>query len=112
ACTTNDTCANGGCVSGPALNCDDGNFCTDDSCDPVKGCQYAGHSCDDSNPCTDDSCSSTLVQTTSCVVADNGSGTVTLPPAGCEYLSPSDVHQIIAGLPPGATIELGAIHRD
>jgi hypothetical protein len=47
-----------------------------------------------------------------CVVADNGTGTVTLPPEGCEYLSPDEVHQIIDGLPPGTTIELDAIHRD
>ena len=47
-----------------------------------------------------------------CVVADNGSGTVTLPPAGCEYLSPDEVHAIIDGLPPGTTIDLDPIHRD
>lgn len=47
-----------------------------------------------------------------CQVVDNGSGTVTLPPAGCEYLSPDEVHQIIDGLPPGTTLELAAIHRD
>ena len=45
-----------------------------------------------------------------CVVADNGSGTVTLPPEGCGYLSPQDVHMIIDGLPPGTTIELQPIH--
>ena len=47
-----------------------------------------------------------------CVVADNGGGTVTLPPAGCDYLSPQDVHQIVAGLPAGTTIQLGAIHKN
>jgi hypothetical protein len=47
-----------------------------------------------------------------CVVADDGSGTVTLPPAGCEYLSPDEVHEIIDGLPAGTTIELAAIHKD
>lgn len=47
-----------------------------------------------------------------CEVADNGTGTVTLPPAGCEYLSPDEVHEIIDGLPPGTTIELAPIHRD
>jgi hypothetical protein len=47
-----------------------------------------------------------------CVVPDNGNGTVTLPPAGCGYLSPADVHEIIDGLPPGTTIELGATHFD
>ena len=36
---------------------------------------------------------------------------MTLPPAGCDYLSPTDVHEIIDGLPAGTTIQLGAIHR-
>lgn len=38
-----------------------------------------------------------------------------LPPQcfeGGGYLSPSDVHEIIDGLPPGVTIELGAEHLD
>ena len=47
-----------------------------------------------------------------CVVPDNGSGTVDLPPTGCEYLSPNEVHEIIDGLPSGVTIELAAIHKD
>jgi hypothetical protein len=47
-----------------------------------------------------------------CEAADNGTGTVTLPPAGCEYLSPDDVHMIMDGLPPDTTIELAAIHKD
>jgi hypothetical protein len=53
---------------------------------------------------------------TICVVPDNGSGTAELPPAsptpGCTqgYLSPTDVHMIIDGLPPGTTIEFGAEH--
>jgi hypothetical protein len=47
-----------------------------------------------------------------CDVVDNGSGTVTLPPAGCDYLSPQEVHMIINDLPPGTTIELAAIHKD
>ena len=49
---------------------------------------------------------------TPCVVPDNGGGTITLPPAGCGYLSPDDVHAIIDGLPPGTTIEVGAHHAD
>jgi hypothetical protein len=48
----------------------------------------------------------------SCVVPDNGGGTVDLPPAGCDYLSPDEVHMIIDGLPPGTTIRLAPIHRD
>ncbi len=47
-----------------------------------------------------------------CIVPDNGTGTVTLPPAGCEYLSPSQVHMISAGLPTGTTIMLKPIHKD
>jgi len=45
-----------------------------------------------------------------CVVPDDGTGTVTLPPPGCAYLSPNDVHEIINGLPPGTTIKLDPIH--
>jgi hypothetical protein len=47
-----------------------------------------------------------------CTAPDNGTGTVTLPPIGCDYLSPDEVHVIIDGLPPGTTIELAPIHRD
>ncbi|MCH7883884.1 MAG: hypothetical protein IIC01_01415, partial [Planctomycetes bacterium] len=46
-----------------------------------------------------------------CVVPDNG-GTVELPPQGCEYLSPEEVHEILGGLPAGTTIEFAAIHKD
>ncbi|MCH7812423.1 MAG: hypothetical protein IID40_00240, partial [Planctomycetes bacterium] len=47
-----------------------------------------------------------------CDVVEDPPGTVTLPPAGCEYLSPDEVHEIIDGLPAGTTIELAAIHKD
>lgn len=47
-----------------------------------------------------------------CNQPDNGTGTVTLPPAGCEYLSPDQVHAIINGLPPGTTIILKPIHKE
>jgi hypothetical protein len=40
-----------------------------------------------------------------CEVVDAG-GTVALPPAGCDYMSPHEVFVIIDGLPPGTTIEL------
>ena len=46
-----------------------------------------------------------------CVVNGNGGGTVTLPPAGCNYLSPNQVHLIINGLPPGTQIILDPIHQ-
>ncbi len=47
-----------------------------------------------------------------CVVPDNGSGTVTLPPMGCEFTSPDEVFEIIDGLPPGTTIELEGILKN
>ena len=47
-----------------------------------------------------------------CNVPDNGGGTVDLPPVGCAYLSPADVHEIIDGLPAGTTVRLGALHSD
>ena len=86
-CTTQDACAGGACKAGAALNCDDKNPCTADSCDPKQGCVHtaqggdcdadgnactAGDSCqsgkcvagkdttcDDANPCTADSCDTT-----------------------------------------------------
>lgn len=45
-----------------------------------------------------------------CEVPDNGTGTITLPPPNCGYLSPQDVHMIIDGLPAGTTIQVGAEH--
>jgi hypothetical protein len=50
-----------------------------------------------------------------CEVADNGGGTVTLPPtsAGCPDGYVSDApFKIIEGLPPGTTIELEVKHKD
>lgn len=59
-CTENDSCQNGSCLGGAAKNCDDGNPCTSDVCDAVKGCVGISNSeaCSDNNQCTDnDSCS-------------------------------------------------------
>ncbi len=54
ACTVADVCAAGECAGPEAKNCDDGNVCTDDSCDPVAGCQHSANQdvCDDGNACT------------------------------------------------------------
>jgi hypothetical protein len=59
ACTPGDTCLDGVCVSGSPLNCDDGNVCTDDSCEGGT-CQYTDNTdpCDDGDACTaGDTCS-------------------------------------------------------
>ncbi len=53
-CTVDDSCVKGICLAGPKKKCDDGNDCTDDSCDSGKGCQFAANSdaCDDNSACT------------------------------------------------------------
>jgi hypothetical protein len=40
-CNGSERCQLGVCTAGPALECDDGNPCTTDSCDPVAGCRNA-----------------------------------------------------------------------
>jgi hypothetical protein len=123
------TTGGGSCVHTPIV-CNDNNPCTVDSCDPRTGCVYTPVDCNDNDACTADSCSPATGQCVhtpidcndndactadscrpGCVVVDSG-GTAHLPPEGpgCGYVSPADVHQIIAGLPPGTTIEVGAQH--
>jgi hypothetical protein len=46
-----------------------------------------------------------------CDVPEGPPGTVTLPPEGCGYLSPADVHMILDDLPIGTTIEIGVEHK-
>ncbi len=52
-CTTGDKCQQGLCM-GVALDCDDGNECTDDVCNAEGQCQSTDNSaaCDDGDPCT------------------------------------------------------------
>ena len=92
-CTVDDLCKAGACAKGVAKKCDDGNVCTDDSCDATTGCKTvdnvakcpdedvcteseacksgscskAAVKCDDGNACTDDSCD----KTKGCVKANN-----------------------------------------
>ena len=82
-CTGPDLCDAGACLSGPPVDCDDDNPCTDDSCESGVGCGSTPNTagcddgdacttadtcadavciggpppvCDDGNPCTDDGC--------------------------------------------------------
>src|SRR5439155_646193 len=58
--TTNDTSLAGACPIGPPPNCDDGNVCTTDSCNPATGCTHTNNTapCSDGNACTtNDTCS-------------------------------------------------------
>jgi hypothetical protein len=54
-CYTGETCQSGTC-SGGAVNCDDGNACTQDSCEPdLGGCVHGdvpqGTACNQGDPC-------------------------------------------------------------
>lgn len=50
--------------------------------------------------------------TPTCVKADDGTGTVHLPPAGCAYSTPDGNMQIIDGLPPASTIQIDAVYTN
>jgi hypothetical protein len=58
ACTSGDACKNSTCLAGPLLYCDDGNPCTDDTCDSKAGCTHTANTaaCNDGDPCTNDKC--------------------------------------------------------
>jgi hypothetical protein len=53
-CNGIETCVATVCQPGTALNCDDLNVCTTDSCSPTLGCQNANNTiaCNDANACT------------------------------------------------------------
>src|SRR6185295_4209143 len=63
-CNGSETCQNGVCKPGPALDCDDGDPCTADGCDAALGCMHSAvpncchtvSDCNDGNPCTTDAC--------------------------------------------------------
>ncbi|MSP92825.1 MAG: hypothetical protein EXR79_13645 [Myxococcales bacterium] len=55
ACTAGDACAASQCKAGKATDCNDGNPCSDDACDPQSGaCKSAANvaPCSDGNACT------------------------------------------------------------
>lgn len=53
-CTKGDFCKGGQCMPGSDIACDDGNICTDDSCENDVGCVFTPNPnpCDDDNVCT------------------------------------------------------------
>lgn len=54
ACTLAGECKGGACQPGAAVDCQDGNPCTDDACAPDKGCLHTANTspCEDGDPCT------------------------------------------------------------
>jgi len=55
-CTQGGACVEGECVGSDPIECNDGDPCTDDICDPILGCTYPETDCDDGNPGTLDIC--------------------------------------------------------
>lgn len=63
-CMGPERCVDGNCVPGERTDCDDGDDCTDDSCDPhegcvndrIEGCCNEDDDCDDGDPCTVERC--------------------------------------------------------
>ncbi len=77
-CTTGDVCVDGACQVGTAVDCDDSNTCTADSCDETDGsCEndsaaQDGQSCVDDNLCTtEDVCSGGTCSGTAVDCEDN-----------------------------------------
>jgi hypothetical protein len=74
-CTVGDHCQAGQCLPGPPANCNDGNPCTDDSCQPGAGCVHPSNQakCDDGNVCTTlDVCSGGLCMGGPALSCDDG----------------------------------------
>jgi len=85
-------CGDDGC-GGSCGECDDGNPCTDDSCDPTAGCVYENNAlpCDDSNWCTDgDKCGGGLCLSGVSIVCDDNNvctSDTCVPAVGCVWVS-------------------------
>ena len=91
ACTNGDTCGEGLCQPGKPVNCDDGNVCTDDGCDPQDGCVHTVNNsqCDDNNECTTgDHCAGGVCVGTGSLECDDQNPCtkdICLPGGGCEH---------------------------
>ena len=93
ACTLGDACAGGACQPGVTLDCEDGNPCTANACDPALGCTATvveGIACTDGNLCTTgDSCAAGVCAGTGSLGCDDGnpcSNDLCTPEAGCAHL--------------------------
>lgn len=75
ACTATNKCVAGECLGIAPLNCNDGNECTIDTCNPQNGCKnepQTGMACNDGNACTTvDSCDKDVCGGEAIVCNDN-----------------------------------------
>lgn len=88
-CTQVDKCINGVCTGLNNLICNDGNPCTDDSCDAVAGCLTTLNTapCEDGSQCTTgDACSGGVCKPGPALVCNDGNPCTTDfcdPASGC-----------------------------
>jgi hypothetical protein len=93
ACTTIDQCFAGGCVGSEPPDCNDGNICTNDSCDLETGCvnEFNTAECSDGDKCTTgDTCQEGECEPgnqTTCDDADVCTTDSCEPAQGCLYLA-------------------------
>lgn len=92
ACTEWAICTEGVCVPGELIDCDDGNPCTGDGCEPDGGCEYTtldGVPCSDGDVCTlDDVCVSDICQGAADLSCDDGNectADLCHPVSGCYH---------------------------
>jgi len=91
ACTLDDQCSGGWCVAGGVTTCDDGNLCTDQTCDPDLGCVTVNNTapCDDADPCTvTDACSGGACVGTGALPCDDGDACTSdacITGVGCDF---------------------------
>ena len=95
ACTEDDACVLGECAGTP-VDCNDGQECTYDTCDPELGCYslpYQGP-CDDGDACTlKDQCTDGVCVGQGHVICDDGNSCTEdycLSDSGCQFI-PNDV---------------------
>ena len=100
-CTVNEACDNGKCVAGVPFSCDDGNVCTDDSCESIgksemHSCKHLPNqaTCTDNDACTlDDGCAGMSCKSKSVAICDDSNictNDSCDPVAGCVFL-PNEV---------------------
>jgi cysteine-rich repeat protein len=95
-CTKNDTCKSGVCTTGQAVDCNDADLCTVDSCEKLKGCLHTvvadGTPCNDGDACTlGDTCVADKCAGTKLDCEDKNACTIdSCAPTGCAHAAVTD----------------------
>jgi hypothetical protein len=105
-CNGFENCVNTQCQLGTPIECDDGLFCTIDSCNAVNGsCEHSANRCADDDSCTLDTCnesSDLCMHTPLTPIQFCNSASITIPTSGQATPYPSTI--TVSGLPAAATL--------